>query len=403
VLDYCREILSSLESPPGIIAVDCPSGMDCDSGEAASEVLKADMTVTMAAVKLGMLRFPAFGLIGALRIVDIGLPDGLKSWQKIRREVVDAERVRGLLPERPLDSHKGTFGTVMVVGGSVNYTGAPLMAGKAAYRGGAGLVSLAVPTSLHGPLAGVFPEAVWLLLPDEMGVIGSAAAALIRRNLDSVTALAVGPGLGQESSTQDFLRLLFREHSGPARRKIGFVPNSAEKEDDPEDNSDKFPPVILDADGLKLLARIPSWEDRLPGLAVLTPHPGEMSILTGLEIAEIQANRLETAEKYSLKWGHVVVLKGAGTIIAAPDGNTGIIPIATPALARAGTGDILTGLIAGLRAQGLGAYEAAIAGAWIHAEAGLMAAEFSGTDISILAGDILETIQDVLAFCQNTP
>ena len=155
--------------------------------------------------------------------------------------------------------------------------------------------------------------------------------------------------------------------------------------------------MVVDADGLKLLAQIPVWWKQLPSQAVLTPHPGEMSILTGIPVDEIQSNRIGTAEKFAQQWDHVVVLKGAFTVIAAPDGRTAIIPVATPALARAGTGDILAGLIAGLRAQGVAPFEAATAAAWIHAQAGLLAAAILGSSAAVLAGDVLAASVDVLA------
>jgi NAD(P)H-hydrate epimerase len=155
--------------------------------------------------------------------------------------------------------------------------------------------------------------------------------------------------------------------------------------------------MIFDADGLKLLAKIPDWQKLLPGPAVLTPHPGEMSVLTGLSKEEIQENRQEIAARYAKEWGHVIVLKGAFTVVASPDGRMTVIPVASPALARAGSGDVLAGLIAGLRAQGLEAFDAAVAGAWIHARAGLYAADNLGTATSVLAGDILDSVSDVLS------
>ena len=150
-----------MHTPPRIVAVDCPSGVDCDSGDAAPECIPADLTVTMAAIKRGLLKFPAFNLLGDLRLVGIGLPEGghgLKAWRKVSCRVADAEWVNELIPPRPLDAHKGTFGTAMVVAGSLNYTGAVLLAGEAAYRAGVGLVTIATPTPLHAALAGHIPE-----------------------------------------------------------------------------------------------------------------------------------------------------------------------------------------------------------------------------------------------------
>jgi len=158
-----------------------------------------------------------------------------------------------------------------------------------------------------------------------------------------------------------------------------------------------MPALVVDADGLKLMAKIADWPKLLPSAAILTPHPGEMSVLTGLSKEEVQQDRQGIARKYAQMWGHVVVLKGAFTVVAAPDGRLTVIPVASPALARAGTGDVLAGLIVGLRAQGVEAYEAAVAGAWIHAQAGLYAADDLGTTASVMAGDVLNSVSDVVS------
>jgi len=373
ILGLVKTTLTRIDSPPHIVAVDCPSGVDCDTGAAAAECLLADITVTMAAVKHGLLKFPAYNFVGDLRGVGIGLPDGLSSQAAIRRQVVDRNWVRAVLPPRPLDAHKSTFGVVLVVAGSINYSGAALLAGKSAFRSGAGWVTLAVPAPLCAALAGSFIEATWLPLPHEQGRIAREGCGVILENLDRITTLLVGPGLGMELTTGAFLEDLLRKGAGD------------------------LPPMVIDADGLKLLAQIPKWAGLLPAPAILTPHPGEMSIITGLPVQEIQSKRVEIAEKFAGEWGHVVVLKGAFTVIAAPDGQTAIIPVATPALARAGTGDVLAGLIAGLRAQGMEAFEAATAGAWIHAQSGLSAADNLGSTAAVLAGDVLAAVSDILA------
>ena len=387
-LDFARSRLAVL-ADVHVVAVDCPSGVDCDNGDVAPECIPAELTVSMATAKRGLLKFPAYKFLGELRFVGIGLGVGQpypKAWETIKRFIVDKEWVRSAMPVRPLDAHKGTFGTLLVVAGSLNYTGAALLSGQAAYRSGAGLVTLAVPEPLHLALAGQFPEATWLLLPDEDGVIAEHAAEVVRSNLERVTALLVGPGFGLQETTRKFIARLLAAGSKPARLSVGFAPptTSATKSE-----LTGLPPLVFDADGLKLLARLPDWPGQLPSRAVLTPHPGEMSVLTGLSVQEIQANRVEIAEKFAQTWGHVVVLKGAFTVVASPDGQTAVIPVASPALARAGTGDVLAGLIAGLRAQGVETFPAAAAGAWIHAQAGLKAAKTLGSTAAVLAGDLL--------------
>jgi NAD(P)H-hydrate epimerase len=395
-LSEVNDVLDGLDESPLVIAVDCPSGVECESGEVADEAIAADITVTMAAVKQGMLKLPAFEYVGELKVVDIGLPDDLPSFKGLQAEVADEELVAALLPERPLTSHKGTFGTALIAAGSVNYTGAVVLAGEAAYRVGAGLVTLAVPAPLHSALAGRFPEATWVLLPHELGVISSSAAEVLAKHFEKASALLMGPGFGTENATKEFIENILEERYGARKvvQRIGFVRQDSEKKDE---NNIKLPPLVFDADALKLLAETKDWHQKIPAPAILTPHPGEMAILTGLTKELIQESRQDIASQYAESWGHVVVLKGAFTVVAAPDGRTTIIPVASPALARAGTGDVLAGLIVGLRAQGLEAFDAAVAGAWIHAQAGLYAADDLGTTASVLAGDVLDSVSDVLS------
>jgi ADP-dependent NAD(P)H-hydrate dehydratase / NAD(P)H-hydrate epimerase len=374
-----------------VVAVDCPSGVDLDSGEAAAETIPADLTVCMAAVKTGLLAFPAYSLSGGLEVVDIGLPAGLASWDGIQCELVGEELVRGLMPQRSPDSHKGTFGTVGVIAGSLSFSGAAFLCASSAYRIGAGLVQIAAPAPLHAALAGQVPEATWVLLPHEGGVIAERAVEEVFKHLDRVTVLLWGPGFGVEDTTAGFVRRLL---DGKGQRAaVGFISagtGAAEKL--------RLPPMVIDADGLKLLAKVPGWAEKLPAQAVLTPHPGEMAILTGLSVSEIQKQRLETAAEYARRWGHIVVLKGAMTAIAAPDGRVRVIPVATSALAHGGTGDVLAGMIAGLRSQGVPPFEAACAAAWIHAQTGLLATEQVGHEASVLAGDLISALPEVLAW-----
>ena len=376
-----------------VVAIDCPSGVDCDTGDAAEECIPAEITATMAAIKQGLLRFPAYNYVGEIQVVDIGVPKGLAAYDSIRREVVDCEMVKRCLPERPLNAHKGTFGTALVVAGSTNYTGAALLASEAAYRIGAGLVTAAVPASIHIALAGSLPEATWILLPHEMGVINSDAVKVINENIDRVTAMLFGPGFGMDDATAEFVSRLVDPNGGRQQAGLGFLPTHDESS---RVKKVSLPPLVIDADGLKLLARVPQWYKRIPSLSILTPHPGEMAVLTGMKVEDIQADRVHTAEKYAHEWGHIVVLKGAHTVIASPDGHTAVIPIASPALARAGTGDVLAGLIVGLRAQGVDAFHSSIAGVWIHAQAGLRAAMRLGSTAAVLAGDVLGSVVDVL-------
>jgi hydroxyethylthiazole kinase-like uncharacterized protein yjeF len=376
-----------------VVAVDCPSGVDCETGAIAEETIPAEITISMAGLKTGLIRFPAAKLTGELRIANIGPINNTLTYIKNKKIILTHDVVSNYLPKRPIDAHKGTFGTAFIIAGSINYTGAALLAGMAAYRSGVGLVTMAVPYPLQTSLAGHIPESTWVLLPHEVGVISADAARVVRQNINRATAVLVGPGFGLEDTTREFLTKLFTKAGKTNEGDIGFI----HKEGINIDEQIIQKPVILDADGLKLMSKIPNWSDLLPTLTILTPHPGEMSVLTGLSTEEIQENRLEIAAKYAKKWGHVVVLKGAFTVIAAPDGQIAIVPIASPALARAGTGDVLAGLIVGLRAQGVEAFQAACAGAWIHASAGVLAAKNLGNTASVIASDVLNAIPQIIS------
>ena len=376
-----------------VVAVDCPSGVDCESGAAAPETLNADFTVCMEAAKIGLLRFPAFILCGEIVAIPIGLESAITSEQAMR-VVIDDDWVRERLPTRPRTAHKGTFGTVMIVGGCANYVGAPLLSGLAAYRTGSGLVSLAVPQSVHGMLAGQFLEAIWLVLNDEGGVISESAAELVEAQLMSIKALVIGPGIGREETTSRFLdAIMFSPKTGSKNRRVGFLVEQTNT----EKLERRLPAIVLDADGLRWLAEQDGWAEKIQTSLVLTPHPGEMAALTGLTVEEIQNERMGIAALYAKRWKQVIVLKGALTVIAAPDGRLAVIPVASSALAKAGSGDVLSGMIASLIGQGMGDFEAASAAAWIHARAGLEAANQQGSEVSILASDIIDSIAKVFA------
>lgn len=371
LLGETKKILSQLDKSPIIIAVDCPSGIDCDSGEVDPSAIPADLTVIMAAVKGGLLRFPAYNFLGEIEVVDIGLPEGLEEWEKISRETVEQDWVKSRLPERPRDAHKGTFGTGLIIAGSEKFPGAAILAGLSAYRIGAGLVTMAVPESIYQGLIKTLPEATWIKLSDQGGGISARALPQIKNALDRPTACLAGPGLGDQESTGKFLRGLFQ--------------------------LENLPPLVLDADGLRHLSRIEHWPEKLPKGSVLTPHPGEMAVMTGMSVEAIQADRIGTAEKYAREWQQVVLLKGAHTIISSPGEKTRILISADPSLARAGSGDVLAGIICGLIAQGVAPYDGAVCGSWIHARAGQVAGIKVGSPAAVLAGDISSLIGEILA------
>jgi len=307
-------------------------------------------------------------------------------------EVVTPEMVRGWLPARPPDAHKGTFGRALIVAGSANYTGAARLAGAAAVRTGAGLVTVALPASIHRAVAATLSEATYLLLPHELGVLAEPAVEVLAEQAGRYDAMLLGPGLGQEKETAEFLTALLR---GRERRPVGFL-RTGETAVQPI----PLPPLVVDADGLNLLARMDGWPTRIPSGSILTPHPGEMARLMGCSVADVQADRVAVARRQAREWGHVVVLKGAFTVVAAPDGRTVLEPFANPALATGGTGDVLAGIIVALRAQGLGPFEAAAAGAYLHGLTGELARRHLGA-AGVAAGDLPPLIPQAISILQQ--
>ena len=375
---------------PRVVAVDVPSGVDCDSGTVDPATLPADTTITFAFPKMGQFLFPAAHYVGQLIVADIGIPPQLAD--DVAVEVSTPSLIRSLLPQRPLDAHKGTFGKVMVVAGSPNYTGAACLAASAAARAGAGLVTLGVAESLHPIVASRLLEATFLLLPHDTGVLAPTSVKPLREKLGDYDALLLGPGLGRDEKTAAFVAQLLGPDVGAKKGHLGFVePTKAET-----DAGRRLPPLVIDADGLNALAELPGWPDVLPSLTVLTPHPGEMARLIGGTVAEVEADRLGVARHCAAEWNAVVVLKGAYTVIAAPPAArlaeaatlAYVNPFANPALASAGSGDVLAGTIASLLAQGLAPLDAAVAGAYLHGLAGELAREEIGT-AGVVAGDLL--------------
>lgn len=260
------------------------------------------------------------------------------------------------LPKRPRDANKGTFGKVLAIAGSENYPGAAYLACAASYRIGAGLVTLVTTTEVKLIVSRKLPEVIFLSYGDILG------------KLNQFDVLLIGPGLGQKSETVQFVKKIL---------KI------------------KLPPVVIDGDGLNILAKIKNWWEKIGDNLVLTPHPGEMSRLSGISIEEIQSNRLEIAKKYAEKWKQTLVLKGANTVIVSPTGEAVVSPFANPALATAGTGDILSGMIAGFIAQGLNNFDASCCGVYVHGLAGEKIREEIG-DAGLLASDLLPVLPKFL-------
>ncbi len=349
-----------------IIALDLPSGLNADTGAVDPACLYVDNTITLGLPKTGLLKAPGVERAGRIKVADIGIPTYLVD--QVADEMVDKELARSLLPQRPLQANKGTFGSVLIIAGSTNYTGAAYLASDGALRVGAGLVTLATATSLLPILASKLTEVTYLPLPEaQRGIISPSAAKIIHQNLNSYNTLFLGCGLGQDRATMEFVNnTLLRARAIPI-------------------------PIVLDADALNTLARIPKWWQRLTDDAILTPHPGEMARLTGVSVAEVQMDRLGIAKRAATTWNKTIVLKGAYTVIATPDGRTRTYPVANPGLASAGTGDVLSGVIAGLSAQGISLFDAASLGVFLHGEAGEMVRAQLG-DAGMLASDLLPVL-----------
>ncbi len=358
----------SIDSPlpptPIVVAVDCPSGMNSDTGALDPLTQPAHLTVTFAGPKRGHFRFPAASACGELVVGDIGIPATLPELVAVKSELATAANVAALLPDRPADGHKGTFGTALIVAGSAQYWGAPALSARAALRSGSGLVALAVPAQIRPIVAGQLPEATFPVITDTTTFKPSGALQLLNQ-MRTYNAILVGPGLGEAGEFLDsFLAGL---------TAVDYVP-----------------PLVVDADGLNLLSLVDKWPRLLPPQTILTPHPGEMARLLGRSLDAIrELDRVELARRAAGEWGHVVVLKGAYTVIAAPDGRVTLLPFANPVLATAGSGDVLAGVIVSLLAQGCGPYDAAVAGGYWHGAAGRLVAE-QGATAGILAGELAD-------------
>jgi len=356
------EVLNGSGKP--IIAVDIPTGLEADSGRVKGPCIQAVRTVTFGLPKLGLILEPGVDYTGKLHIADISIPAHLVEKSAPHRYLITAELVREWLPPRPSGAHKGNFGRVLVVAGSRGMTGAACLAGDSALRTGAGLVTVAVPETLHDIMEVKLTEVMTVPLPDTgAGVLSEEAGQVILTNLGKADVLAVGPGL----STAPEVVALLKELLSSVRV-----------------------PCVLDADALNAIEGGEILKEvRTP--VVISPHPGEMARLMGISVREVQEDRLEVAARAATAWNVVVLLKGARTVVAAPSGAIYINPTGNPGMATGGSGDVLTGTVASLIAQGLEPSRAAAAGAYIHGLAGDLAAGEKGM-AGLVAGDILSAL-----------
>ena len=359
LLAHAREEQGSLR----LAAIDLPTGLDANTGSVDPKTVHSDATLALGHPKVGLFRFPGAEYVGRVEVLDIGVPPGLDGGAAL--ELMTEDWGRAALPLRAMDAHKGVFGKALIVGGSRNYVGAPYLAATAAGRVGTGLVTLAIPQSCQMSIAARAMEATYLPMPetDDGAPRADAAAGIVEEAL-AYQALLIGPGMGQADSTRELVARLLSESS-------------------------RLPHLVIDADGLNILASSTgSWQDELPSTSILTPHPGEMARLTGVSPADIREHRVELAVEWAVEWRKIVVLKGAFTVVAYPDGRSMLSPFAESAMATAGTGDVLAGAITGLLAQGTAPEVAAALGVYLHGMAGRQAASTYG-DAGMLAGDLL--------------
>ncbi len=353
-----------------VVSVDIPSGVDATTGRILGAAIHAQLTCTFGLPKRGHVVFPGLAHTGTLEIVDIGIPNRLINQAGITEYLLDENYFTGSIPRRDPEAHKGTYGHVCILAGSPGKTGAAAMAGQAAMRTGAGLVTLGVPESLNPILEAKVTEVMTEPIADKgKGVLDSDEWSSIRDLLAGKTVVALGPGLSDQDTTA---QLVYRViESSPI-------------------------PIVIDADGLNVLAKKPTALQQAQAPVIITPHPGEMARLMGTTVQSIQSDRISCARDFSRDYGAVVVLKGARTIIAEPNGRIYINPTGNPGLASAGMGDVLTGIIAGLTAQGLTPLRASQLGVFIHGSVGdTLAGE--GAPIGIMATDLINRIPAALS------
>jgi ADP-dependent NAD(P)H-hydrate dehydratase / NAD(P)H-hydrate epimerase len=347
-------------------ALDLPSGLNADTGEVDPATPYVDMTITFGFPKAGLFNLPGAERAGRIKVVDIGIPPQLVDY--VKTDLLTDSWIKSLLPKRPLVSNKGTYGKVLALVGSINYIGAAYLACSGTLRAGAGLTTLAIGHNLQPIIASRLAEVTYLPLPVlNQRIEPEGSFELLRLNLPLYDVLLLGCGLGQSSSMTALVKKLVLE------------------------SQIKLPHLVLDADGINILAKSPDWWTAIKDDAILTPHAGEMARLTGKSIAEIQSNRLEIARESAVKWQKTLVLKGAYSVIASPEGLVRVSPFANAALATPGTGDVLAGCIAGLTAQGLSLFDAAACGVYLHGQAAEVVKDEMG-DAGMLASDLLPVL-----------
>ncbi len=366
-------LINSLECP--CVALDIPTGVNPDTGEVDEVCIKADHTITFGRPKLGLLSYPAYDFIGQLTVNTIGIPDSLVRQAAASQVWVRPELVAALLPPRPASAHKGSFGHVLTIGGSMGLTGAACLAAMAVLRSGAGKSTLAGPASLHSVLATKLTEVMTVPLPETEAHSISTKANEVIKTLGEFEAILVGPGLSTYPETTRFLLDFLTVVQGS---------------------------LVLDADALNIMATDrKAFSSLLADSSVppvLTPHPAELARLLGISTHEVQKSRVAMAREAARRWQSIVVLKGANTVIATPTGMVYVNTTGGSELATAGTGDVLAGIIAGFIAQGAHPEAAAIIGVYLHGLSGTKARQ-AGLGAGLVAGDLLDYLPFAIEEC----
>ncbi len=366
---YKKTIEKINSSKKFVIAVDIPSGIDSDSGSLMGVCIRADLTLALALFKHSHFLFPAAELMGEIELIDIKMPTELITSQALKVEVTEESDIQNSFPQRSDYSHKGNYGHVLVIAGSTGKGGAAGLTALAALRMGCGLVTLALPESCQKAFELHPLEVMTIPAPEtKVGTLALSAKNILLDHSIGMSAIAIGPGLSTEPETVQLLSELLP--------KIDC-------------------PLIIDADALNSIAQNPNTLSQLKSNAVLTPHPKEMSRITGMETSNILKKRIECARNFAQEHSINLVLKGAATIISQPNGLTTINPTGNPGMATAGSGDILTGIIASLVAQGFSPSKAAITGVYLHGLSGDIFVE-KESQTNLIAGDLLRTLPETM-------
>jgi NAD(P)H-hydrate epimerase len=356
------EFINARQRP--VLAVDIPSGLNADTGQICGVCIQATATATFGLPKIGHVVHPGVQYCGYLDVIDIGIPPFIANQVKVQQSVITAGKVKLMVDRRLADDHKGRTGHLLVIAGATGKTGAAAMTANAALRAGAGLVTLSLPEALNPVAEAQLIEAMTLPLPDKgTGLILEEAFETLTAQASGKQALAIGPGLGTESHTRNLVLRVVKD------LKL---------------------PLVIDADGLNNLVGHTALLRHRSAPTVLTPHPGEMARLTGVSVKQIQQDRLNSARKVAMEHQVYVVLKGARTVVADPQGYAWINPTGNAGMASGGMGDVLTGMIAGFLAQGCSALEASVAAVYLHG----LAADMLSTNMpwGYLATEVIEAI-----------